>query len=173
MSWTAPTTRTTGELITAAIWNTDIVDNLNALKTPQNDYYIGNQGADWTTTSTTYAAVDGVNLLLSLTLAAAGDVRMGFTGNCRHNAGGGIIFFDVWVDGAALAGDDGIIALEANTAVPGRLFSFTRKAFSLSAAAHTFELRWKIVTAGTATLFAGAATANADLHPMFWVEEVA
>lgn len=31
MSWTAPTTRTTGELITASIYNTDLVDNLNAL----------------------------------------------------------------------------------------------------------------------------------------------
>lgn len=29
MAWTAATTRTTGELVTASIWNTDIVDNLN------------------------------------------------------------------------------------------------------------------------------------------------
>jgi len=33
MAWTNPTLRTTGELVTAAIWNTDIVDNLNYLKT--------------------------------------------------------------------------------------------------------------------------------------------
>lgn len=32
MSWTAPTTRTTGTLITASIWNTDVVDNLSYLK---------------------------------------------------------------------------------------------------------------------------------------------
>lgn len=30
MAWTAPTTRSTGDLITAAIWNQDIVDNTNA-----------------------------------------------------------------------------------------------------------------------------------------------
>ena len=29
--WTTPTTRSTGDLITAAIWNADIVDNLNFL----------------------------------------------------------------------------------------------------------------------------------------------
>src|SRR5574341_2291617 len=28
MPWTNPTTRSTGDLITAAIWNTDMVDNL-------------------------------------------------------------------------------------------------------------------------------------------------
>lgn len=31
MSWTDPTTRATGDLITASIWNTDLVDNLVAL----------------------------------------------------------------------------------------------------------------------------------------------
>lgn len=31
MAWTAPTTRQTGDLITADIWNTDVVDNLQVL----------------------------------------------------------------------------------------------------------------------------------------------
>lgn len=33
MVWTTPTPRTTGELITASIWNTDLRDNLVLLKT--------------------------------------------------------------------------------------------------------------------------------------------
>ena len=33
MAWTIPTARTTGELITASIWNTDLKDNLLLLKT--------------------------------------------------------------------------------------------------------------------------------------------
>lgn len=33
MAWTAPTTRLTGDLITASIWNTDLTDNLIYLKT--------------------------------------------------------------------------------------------------------------------------------------------
>lgn len=32
MAWTAPTTRTTGDLITASIWNTDMVDNMTYLQ---------------------------------------------------------------------------------------------------------------------------------------------
>jgi hypothetical protein len=32
MAWTTPTTRTTGTLITASIWNTDLVDDLVALR---------------------------------------------------------------------------------------------------------------------------------------------
>lgn len=33
MAWVTPTARTTGEFITAAIWNQDVVDNANLLKT--------------------------------------------------------------------------------------------------------------------------------------------
>lgn len=33
MSWTAPTTRSTGDLISAATWNTDLVNNLTWLAT--------------------------------------------------------------------------------------------------------------------------------------------
>lgn len=33
MAWVTPTTRTTGALITAAIWNQDVVENPVALRT--------------------------------------------------------------------------------------------------------------------------------------------
>jgi hypothetical protein len=32
MAWVTPTTRTTGALITAAIWNQDVVENVIALR---------------------------------------------------------------------------------------------------------------------------------------------
>lgn len=38
MAWTNPTTRTTGTLITASIWNTDLVDNLAYLYSTQNSF---------------------------------------------------------------------------------------------------------------------------------------
>lgn len=45
MAYTAPTTRTTGTLITASIWNTDIVDNIAAIwkgtTAGDMDYYTG------------------------------------------------------------------------------------------------------------------------------------
>lgn len=50
MGWTGPTTRATGDLITASIWNTDIVDNLDALRTSLDYAQIT---SDFTTTATT------------------------------------------------------------------------------------------------------------------------
>lgn len=38
MAWTNPTSRTTGTLITASIWNTDLVDNLNYLYSTINSF---------------------------------------------------------------------------------------------------------------------------------------
>lgn len=37
MAWVAPSSRTTGTLITASIWNQDIVDNPTLLKSPITD----------------------------------------------------------------------------------------------------------------------------------------
>lgn len=52
MTWTDPTTRSTGDLITAAIWNQDVVDNLEYLYNRTVTRWIrpqGNLGAasDW------------------------------------------------------------------------------------------------------------------------------
>ena len=81
MAWTAPTTRTTGTLITAAIWNTDLTDNLTFLGV--NHDHSGDSGdggtikplvtsgisAGSSTSSTSY--VDVTSASLSLTLVAA------------------------------------------------------------------------------------------------------
>ena len=168
MAWTTPTTQTTGTLITASEWNTQITNNLEALKNPPSDQYVGNEGADWTTTSTSFVDVDGTDLSLSIT-TTGGDVLIGFHGNV---ASGANTFFDVTIDGTAVAGDDGIVALQgAGSTAPGRPIGFTRLVTGVSAAAHTIKLRWKVAS-GTSTLYGGAGTANADLHPQFWAREV-
>ena len=48
MAWTPPTTRSTGELITEGIWNTDLVNNLQYLKDKliQSGSYTGNGAND-------------------------------------------------------------------------------------------------------------------------------
>lgn len=55
MSWTAPTLRSTGDLITASIYNTDLVNNLLFLKTPidNNGHLI--YGVTQQTKSSTYS----------------------------------------------------------------------------------------------------------------------
>lgn len=167
MAWTAPTTQTTGTLITASIWNGDIVDNLAYLNGRPNDSYVGNEGADWTTTSLTFVDVDTTDLTLGIT-TNGGDVLVHFHG-IVDNSASVVTSLDVAVDGTRTAGDDGIIGMLGNVQVP---LSFTRLITGLSAAAHTFALQWKVGSASTGTIYAGAATSGYDHHPQFWVKEV-
>jgi hypothetical protein len=51
-------------------------------------------------------------------------------------------------------------------------FGFTRLFNSLIPGTHNVKLYWKRVTAGTATLYAGAGTGNNDTHPEFSVIQV-
>ena len=172
MAWTAPTTRTTGELITAAIWNTDVVDNLDALKAPPSSDSILDLGGDLTTTSTSFADVDATNLSETI-VTTGGDVMVHFHGTVKGSAGFRL-YFEIDMDGSAVAGDDGI-ALEGvhtdATFLPGlKTVTFTRLITSVSPGSHTFKLQWK-VSSGTAILYAGAGTANYDVHPQFWARE--
>ena len=49
MGYVAPTTRTTGEVITAAIWNQDVTDNMIAM-TPHGASIVINEGGGVLTT---------------------------------------------------------------------------------------------------------------------------
>jgi hypothetical protein len=165
MAYTTPTTRSTSDLITASIWNTDIVNNIKALKDPPSSQYVVNEGSDYTTSSTSFTAVDGTNLSLTIT-TVGGAVLVHFHGTVD----GAKAYFDVDVDsGGGTAGDDGICVGEfGSAAVP---CTFTRRITGLSAASHTFELQWKVAS-GTATLYAGAGTSTWDVHPQMWVVEI-
>jgi len=169
MAYTNPTPLTTDHIVTAAEWNTDLVDNLQALKDPPTAHYELNEAADLTTTSTAWADVSTTKLTLSVT-TTGGDLLVGFCG-VVHKATDGRVYFDLQVDGVGgVAGDDGFIALEQAT---GRgPLSFTYLVTGLAAGAHTLALRWKITGTGAATIYAGAGTANLDLHPQFWAREV-
>lgn len=61
MSYTAPTTRTTGTLITASIWNTDIVDNIVYLKADMDTKYY-NHGWIPVTGTWTYASASTITV---------------------------------------------------------------------------------------------------------------
>ena len=173
MAWIAPTTRATGILITASIWNTDIVDNLVALKAPPSANYVLNEGSDYTTTSTTFVDIDATNLALAIT-TTGGDVMVGFHGGVSVGTAE-FVYFDIHesVGAARIGGDDGLLSLLSGNSngIPNDSVGFVRLITGLSAAAHTLKLQWK-VKAQTATLFAGAGTANGDIHPQFWAREV-
>jgi len=168
MAYTASTTRVTGELITASIWNTDIVDNIDALKTPPQARYVLNEGADITSSTITFVDVDAANLSLTIT-TTGGNVKVRFVGNIKSSTGK--CYLDVDVDSSRYAGDDGILGMKATgSGDPGDPISFEITVTGLAAGPHTFKLQWK-VNAGTATLFAGAGTSDADVHGVFEVSE--
>lgn len=168
MAYTQPTTRNTGDSITASVWNTDLVDNIIALKNPPSAQYTANEAANWTTTSTSFVDVDTTDLSLAIT-TTGGDVMIGWCGNV---SGANInIHFDVTMDGTRIATDDGIVGVFATTTVLNAAVSFVRLVTNVAAGSHTYKLQWK-VNSGTGTLYGGAGTANGDVHPQFWVREV-
>lgn len=171
MAWNGTKTFTNEPLI-ATDMNTYISNNLDALKVPPSGQTVLNAGADVTTTSTSWENIGGVTPTFTQTITTAGassKVLVGFHANIRNATG--IVYLDFTVDGVAHAGDDGIIGSTGNVTVPGVIFPFVRQVTGLTAGAHVFIMRWK-VSAGTATLYAGAGTGSADLHPQFWVSEI-
>ena len=175
MTYTTPTTRVTGELITAAIWNTDIVDNLTYLLARPATEHTANEGSNYTTNSSSWADVDATDYALTLDVKS-GAVLVGFNGtvDLASNASGPMGHFDVDVDGARHEGDDGIIGCQNFNVGLVHSLSFAVRIDGLSVGSHTFKLQWKATnTGGTPiTLFAGAGTSARDVHPQFWVQEV-
>lgn len=166
-TWTAPLTWTTDQLVTASDLNTHLRDNLEFLKDPPTTAALLNESANYSTTSTTFVNVDATKLTLTLT-TSGGAVLIGFSGMCLNSGGTFAIYFDVDIDGARFAGDDGITG---SAAAAVEHFAFAILKTGLAAGTHTFKLMWR-VSAGTGVFYTGAGTANADIHPYFWAREV-
>ncbi len=167
MPWTTPKTWVNSEPLTAADLNTHLRDNLNALHAPPTAAFLANEVANYTTTSSTFVNIDNTDGKLSLTITTTGgDVMVGFVGYVYGS--GNIGYLDVEMDGTRIGSDDGL-AIFYNTIATT---SFVILKTGVSAGSHTFKLQWKITAGGTATLYAGAGTSGADLHPQFWVREV-
>lgn len=164
-TWTTARTWSTGELVTASIMNTHVRDNLNALKTPSGGYSLINQGADYTTSSTSFADIDATNLILTFT-TNGGDVMVFFVGNVTNSNAGARQYFDIFesVANTRYGGDDGLLCVPSAGSTVANPFCLAVRIPSLTAASHSFKVQWK-VSAGTATLYAGAGTANFDTHP--------
>jgi hypothetical protein len=162
-----------GEIPTAAIFNTHVRDNLDALKNPPTAAYNVNEVADYSTSSASFVDIDATDLALAIT-TTGGDILVGFVGSLLITGGtpSGGVYFDVALDGTRKGGDDGICAasnFRTDETVP---VSFAYLIRSVPAGAHTLRLQWRTGTSTTATLYAGAGTAGRDLHPQFWIREV-
>lgn len=152
MSWTNPKTWVVNELVTAAMLNAHVRDNLLHLFQRPLIQSVQTSGAGYAITSTSYVAVDATNLKLTLT-PESGRVMIGLlatlVGSATLYAG-----LRVSIDNGAqyaLWGDS-IQALTQVTLSPVVPLVVT----GLSAAAHTFELQMK-VSGGTITMHRSAA----------------
>lgn len=171
-TWVSPRTWTAGELITASIMNTHVRDQFTALKTPASGYSIINEGADYTTTSTSFVDIDATDLILTFT-TGGGDVLLFFMGSIQHATVGARNYFDIHesVAAARLGGDDGLLEVGVANASAGMPLTLCYRATGLAAVSHAFKVQWKTST-GTVTMYAGAGTANHDVHPIFFGYEI-
>lgn len=172
MAWTTPTTRVTGELITAAIWNTDIVDNLTYLLAPPATTSRLNEGANYTVNSGTFANLDATDL--SITQASkSGRVLLHF--ECSFDEASGTtstLYLDFAVDTVRVGGDDGIaFATARDSYLNGNTLAIDWLVTGLSVGDHTFTVQAKR-GGGTITIYVGAGTSARDVHPQFYALEV-
>ncbi len=175
MSFTTPKTYATGDPLTAAELNQYQRDNIVALKDPPSNSYIVNEGSDYATTTTSFVVIDATNLSLAIT-TTGGDVVIAFTGTVRQATSGESVAFEIFKDTdgggfVAIAGNDGMMLVQATAAQANYPIVINWLLTGLAAGTHTFRIYWK-VSAGTATLWAGAGTGAKDLHPIFWVREI-
>lgn len=177
MGWTAPTTRSTGDLITAAIWNTDLVNNLTYLK-GVGSRILGTGSADagtLNTTPTPFGSAGAAACAIALTLpvdASIAPVEIGlsyhYTDSGASSSPAGYIDFLDDVSGAAI---DSLKfahakASTANIMQRGQIVFTTE---SLTAGTHTITPRLYSANGGWGFYVADNA---AGLHYVFWVRQV-
>ncbi len=147
-AWTTPRTWTTGELVTAAIMNTHIRDNLNALFSPVTG--VSTITTDITTTSTSFEYATG----LSVTLTTAGDTVLAIlTGTFGGSASSVSVFLDIHDGSTLLGGTDGLVQWKRGTNAIENNASFSHIVTGLTPGSNTIKIQWK-VSSGTGTFHA-------------------
>lgn len=163
--WTAPNTAVTGAPISASEYNTYVRDNLTFVHSGKARSQIIREGvANYTTSSTSFAAVDTTNLRITLTVST-GRVRIRATGMLQHSdtasgAGsllGGTMCIDIQKDAATRAGGTNGLwkILQTNNGTALHPFAVEAEFTGLSVGSHTFDLMWK-TSGATATMMNNA-----------------
>ena len=161
MAWTTPKTWTVDEVVGASDMNTHLRDNLVALKDPPSAIYDGGT-LTHTTTSSTFADVDAVNLKLSVTIT--GDtVLIGFVGECSSVSSASILGLDITVNGVSVTGGAGVIREHYLPTNETQNVSSVWRETGLVAGKKEFRLQFRRpVLSGTVKLYS----------TQFWVAEV-
>jgi hypothetical protein len=130
------------------------------------DQYTADESSNYSVFSSSFSNVDGTNLVLDIHIdakAQTGQALIGFHGNVAvpsSQTG----FFNLLVNGTLNAANDGIIfAPEGSQPI-----AFTRLVTGLVVGTLNRVYLQAKVTGGTMTVYAGAGTGNADVHPQLW-----
>lgn len=160
--WTAPRTWNVGELVTAGLLNTHLRDNLEFLKAqidlPLN-FAVAASTSLYSTTSATFADIDGTNLKLTFT-TSGGVVLLGFSTLGKHSAAAGEIRLDWHIDGARVGDATYGICLLQEPAADHYIPISHIHARALSAGAHTLKLQF---ATGGATAYIGGVSGGTFL----------
>lgn len=143
--------------------------NLDTNRTYQAATYTANEGTDYTTTSATMGNLDGTNFNHDLILTEVADVQCSLIGATDHSAASARTYFGLLCDGIQQYADDGLtLYINADAASANRTTSlaYTVPVRNLLPGTHNFKPQWK-TSASTATMSAGAGTANKDTHAAF------
>jgi hypothetical protein len=132
----------------------------------ETDQYVLDETSDYTTTSTTFVAVDATKLALSVDTDGEA-ILVGFSATVNNATNASTINLELEVDGNIHATDDGIVMTQFVTGVGKAAIGFSRY-IPLAAGTHTIKLLWR-VSAGTGIIYAGAGTSTLDLHPQLFV----
>jgi hypothetical protein len=170
--WTDPATWEVGQLITADDLNEQIRDELLWLLNRPSAIQLVNEASNYTTTSTSFVDVDSTDLSKTVNIKS-GIARVTFICTIGNNIAASVarVYLDIAVDGARIGGDDGLVFAGFKGAnAEDKPFCIDVVATGLSVGDHTFKVQWK-TQSDTATMYAGAGTASADVHPFFSVHD--
>jgi hypothetical protein len=176
MAWTAPPSFTTGELVPASKMQI-ISDDLSYLLNRPKGSTFRDNGANYTTTSTSFVAVDSTNMKQTITMSGS-SALVGFAGTVFNTDAGnvGINCLDITVDGvrAGAAGTDGIVVMvDLGSVTHQTNGSFSILVTGLSTGSHTFALVWRTNNSvNTVALSSGSGAGGTDNIPNVWAVEV-
>lgn len=165
MTYTAPTTFT-DTVATTSEFNTYIRDNERALKDPPSQNYEANELGDYSVSGDVWTDLTNMEGAIDTT---GGDIFVGVTFSGKITSSPA--FINIELDGTRIVDNatrSGVCTVDSTSP---NLHSFVWLITGLSAGSHTVKIQAR-VNLGTLTIYAGAGTANYDIHPQFWVREL-